>query len=99
MRSANIAELKNHLSSYLNYVRAGEEVVIRDRNRPIAKIVPLPTRIDDEEAELVAAGLLRLPERSRPLNKAFWDTFFKMPGPRIPFEVAVAAVVAERDED
>lgn len=97
MRSANIAELKNHLSSYLNYVRAGEEVVIRDRNRPIAKIVPLPSRIDDEEAELVAAGLLRLP--TRPPTKAFWDEFDKLPAPRIPMDVAVAAVIAGRDED
>ena len=31
MKSVNIAQLKNRLSSYLNEVRAGEEIVIRDR--------------------------------------------------------------------
>ena len=41
MRSVNIAELKNSLSAYLRLVRDGEEVVIRDRNRAIARIVPI----------------------------------------------------------
>ena len=40
MKSVNIAELKNHLSVYLNDVKAGEEILVRDRqpadcpNRP-----------------------------------------------------------------
>ena len=41
MRSASIADLKNNLSRYLRHVRRGEEILIRDRNVPIAKIVPL----------------------------------------------------------
>jgi prevent-host-death family protein len=39
--SVIIAELKDQLSSFLHRVRAGEELVIRDRNLPIAKIIPL----------------------------------------------------------
>jgi prevent-host-death family protein len=66
MRPVQIAELKNRLSAYLNRVRAGEEIVIRDRNTPIAKIVPLPADLDEDERSLVAAGLLRLP--SKPWN-------------------------------
>jgi hypothetical protein len=35
MKSVNIAELKNRLSVYLNDVKAGEEILVRDReNRP-----------------------------------------------------------------
>jgi len=64
MRPVQIAELKNRLSAYLNRVRAGEEVVIRDRNTPIAKIVPLPAGVDEDERSLVAAGLLRLPSKA-----------------------------------
>src|SRR5215471_4695905 len=32
MVSVNVAELKNRLSKYLAYVKAGEGIVIRDRN-------------------------------------------------------------------
>ena len=52
MKSVNIADLKNHLSAYLNDVKGGEEILVRDRNRPVAKIVPL-TRSKDEDEELV----------------------------------------------
>ena len=61
MRPVQIAELKNRLSAYLNLVRAGEEVVVRDRNTPIAKIVPLPQDVEESERSLVADGLLKLP--------------------------------------
>ena len=71
MRSANIAELRDRLTQYLREVRAGEEIIVRDRKRPIAKIVPL-TVDDDAEAELVATGLMR--KAQRPLAAAFWRT-------------------------
>ncbi len=95
MRSVNVATLKNRLSSYLRAVRRGEEILICDRNVPIARIVPLSSTADSdaELMELAAAGLIRLPERPWP------DTFFSMPGPRISLKQAVAAVLAERDEE
>ena len=70
MRSANIAELRDRLTQYLREVRAGEEIIIRDRQRPIAKIVPLTVDDDAEDAALVAAGLLRKAQRRLPA--AFW---------------------------
>ena len=39
MKTANIAELKNHLSVYLNEVKRGGEVLVSERNVPFAKIV------------------------------------------------------------
>ncbi len=36
-----VAELKAHLSEYLDRVRAGQEVVVTDRGRPVAKLVPI----------------------------------------------------------
>jgi prevent-host-death family protein len=95
MRSVKISELKKNLDEFLDEVRQGEELVIRDRNRPIAKIIPLfPAEDEDaEEARLEAAGILR--RREKPLP----DSFFSMPGPNVPLEKAVAAVMAERDED
>ena len=41
MQVANIAEFKNKISEYLSYVEKGEEVEVRKRNVPIARIVPV----------------------------------------------------------
>lgn len=41
MKVANIAEFKNHLSEYVAAVANGEEVEIRKRNVPVARIVPI----------------------------------------------------------
>ena len=32
MKTVNIADLKNQLSAYLQLVRNGEEIIVRDRN-------------------------------------------------------------------
>ena len=75
MRAVNIADLKNNLSRYLNEVRGGAEVLGKDRNKPIARIVPLMAEDDDEAElmELIAAGSARLPRNVGPLPKAFWS--------------------------
>ena len=44
MRVANVAEFKNHLSKYLAAVANGEEVEVRKRNAPLARVVPLRPR-------------------------------------------------------
>lgn len=95
MRTVNIAALKNGLSRYLNEVRHGEELLIRDRRIPIAKIVPLPQAAEPEaeEVALAAAGKLRLPEAALPAS--FWS----MPAPRVALRRIIAAVEAERDEE
>jgi prevent-host-death family protein len=94
MRSVNVAELKNRLSAYLAAVREGEEILVRDRDLPIAKIVPLrpAETIDEDERVLAAAGKLKLAEA--PLPKSFWT----MPAPRISLKRAAQAVIADRDE-
>lgn len=95
MKSVNIADLKNHLSAYLNDVKAGEEILVRDRNQPVAKIVPL-ARLGDEDEELMALasqGKLRLGEGG--LEESFW----RMPAPRVSAAALRRAVEQERDED
>jgi prevent-host-death family protein len=75
MRTVNIGTLKNQLSAYLKYVRNGEEVVVRDRNTPVARILPFQPEpgLDPEEARLVAAGVIRLPRNPHPIDwEAFW---------------------------
>jgi len=95
MRSVNVAELKNRLSAYLAAVREGEEILVRDRDLPIAKIVPLhpPETIEEDERYLAAAGQLKLPEA--PLPRSFWS----MPAPRISLKRAAQAIIADREEE
>ena len=93
MRSTNIADLRNRLTQYLKEVRAGEEIVVRDRQRPIAKIIPFTVDEDEQnDADLVAAGLMR--KGTGKLPASFWKT--RRPG--VPLDVAIAAVSADRDE-
>jgi prevent-host-death family protein len=42
MKKANIAEFKNSLSQFIADVERGEEIEIRRRNLPIARVVPIP---------------------------------------------------------
>lgn len=41
MKRIGVAELKNNLSRHLRDVEAGEEVVVTDHGRPLARIVPI----------------------------------------------------------
>ncbi len=95
MKTVNVADLKNGLSKYLRDVRRGEEILIKDRNLPIAKIVPLShtDEIDAELLALAASGEIRLGAGRIP--KSFWS----LPAPRVPLHVLVDAVLADREED
>ncbi len=63
-KSIGIRALKNDLSRWVARVRRGQEVLVTDRGRPVARLVPV-----DEVgglAALVAAGLVQpAPERRR----------------------------------
>lgn len=61
MRTAAIAKLKAGLSGYLESVKNGEQVVVTDRGRPVALIIPIDPNISEDarRAELVAKGLVR----------------------------------------
>jgi prevent-host-death family protein len=95
MRVVNIAELKNRLSTYITYAKAGETIVIRDRNTPVAQLVPLPPQdgLSEEERELVAAGLMRLGRRP-------WDpaAFLALPRPKVEGNALTQAILDERKE-
>lgn len=92
MRSANIAQLRDRLTQYLREVRAGEEIIVRDRQRPIAKIVPIAPDADADDEELVAGGLMR--KATRDLPAAFWRTKRSA----VTARVAAAAVSDDRAE-
>jgi prevent-host-death family protein len=71
MRSMGIAELKALLSETLARVKDGEEVLVTEHGRPIARILPLSAALPAEATQqLVRAGLVRAPEK--PLDETFW---------------------------
>jgi prevent-host-death family protein len=41
MKTANMAEFKNRISEFITAVQRGEEIEVRKRNVPIARVVPV----------------------------------------------------------
>ena len=97
MKTANIAELKNGLSAYLAEVKRGGQILVSDRNVPFAKIVPLGLSdgYDAEEMDLVANGLMSLPEEDSPLPDSFWEDDL----PYVPGNLAIEMLLKDRYED
>ena len=54
MKIANVAEFKNHLSEYLAAVANGEQVEVRKRNMPLARVVPI--RQPDRNRTVLGCG-------------------------------------------
>ena len=93
VRSTNIADLRSHLTRYLKEVRAGEKIVIRHRQLPSAKIVPLEHDDDAENSALVAAGLMRRAKCALPAS------LWRVRRPAIKRDVAANTVSRDRDQD
>jgi prevent-host-death family protein len=73
MKSATISQAKNHLSELLARVKRGETVLILERDRPIARIVPVEAsdRADEERlADLERRGIIRRASRPVPSSRA-----------------------------
>lgn len=95
MKTAAVSELKALLSKYLSKVKAGEEVIVTDRGKPIAKIVPIKRSDTDFPAGLLTleqAGLARIGATSLP------ETFWSLPRPRDRAGRALQALLREREE-
>jgi prevent-host-death family protein len=70
MKTAAISEIKAKLSDFLNQVKAGEEVLITDRGKPVARLSPLAkTRSSGTSLLLLEKqGLIRLGSGKLPKN-------------------------------
>ncbi len=95
MKTVAVAKLKASLSKYLARVKGGEEVLITERGKPVAKIVPLrrdPSAFPEHLLEMERAGLIRLGTGKLP--EGFWD----WPRPEDPKGLALKALLEEREE-
>jgi len=55
-----VRELKNRLSAHLDRVKRGEELMVTERGRPIARLIPVGADVERMTA-LVEAGIVRPP--------------------------------------
>jgi prevent-host-death family protein len=94
MRSVNVAELKNRLGKYLTFAKSGEEIIIRDRNLPVAKLVPYASDdASEEELLFVTAGKMRIPKR--PINV---DKLLKIPTGSVAGSEGIQALLNDRED-
>ena len=65
MKTVKIGELKAKLSAHLQLVKGGEEILVCERNKPVARIVPCDLEdYSEQERRLIAQGVL-VPAKSR----------------------------------
>ncbi|MBW2208721.1 MAG: type II toxin-antitoxin system prevent-host-death family antitoxin [Deltaproteobacteria bacterium] len=104
METTAISKLKASLSEYLSKVKAGEEVLVTERGKPIAKIIPLERDASEISAHLLTlerAGLVNTLERAGLVNigtgklpPGFWD----LTRPKDNRGLALNALLEEREE-
>jgi prevent-host-death family protein len=93
MRTVNIGVLKNQLSAYLQIVRNGEEVIVRDRNKPIARILPFPLPLPPEgDHEAEAAYLIATGQMKEAKQEMDWEAFWALPRPTVSDEAVKEAL-------
>ena len=94
MTTTSISELKARLSAYLDIVRQGDEVLVTDRGRVIARLSPVTGKLLNESRRelLIRSGRVRPPTAALP--KGFW----KSPRPTDAEGRSLAALLDERRE-
>jgi prevent-host-death family protein len=80
-----VRDLKNNLSRYLDRVQGGEEVIVTERGRPVARISPID-HPSHRLAALIASGAVQ-PPKSRVRRR---------PERRIKAKGSVSELVAEQ---
>jgi prevent-host-death family protein len=90
-----VGELKARFSEFLRRAQAGEAVIVTDRGRPIARLVPLTGQpaVEGRIADLEGAGLVRAGPRP-PLPR----DFLTRPRPADAEGRSLSAVLEERAE-
>lgn len=91
MKIVGVAEAKAKFSEYLAVAKDGEEVLITERGKPVAKIVKSEP-MDEEIERLVRTGHYRPPIKPLP------EDFFDRPRPKAKGEPISETVIRERRE-
>ena len=97
MKTVKIGALRNGLSAYLRDVQRGEEVIVCDRDKPVARILPIRDSAADDgdfdfekhRADMIARGRMRPPIDPTPMD---WEAFDALPKPNVSYEDAMEAI-------
>ena len=94
MKTTTVSQLKTALSAYLRRVKTGEEVLITEHGRPIARLLPIgnPVTLSAHLQDMEQKGLLKRGEK--PLPADFWD----LPRPADPQGAVRSTVLNEREQ-
>jgi prevent-host-death family protein len=94
MKTTTVSKLKTSLSEYLRLVKAGEEVFVTERGRPVAKLTPatISDMLPDQLVEMKKQGFIKI--GSGKLPEGFWD----LPRPKDPKGLVLKAALREREE-
>jgi len=95
MKTAAVSELKARLSEFLGQVKVGNEVLITDRGKPVARLVPVGTNFRGRRESLAVMerqGLIKL--GSSRLPKGFWG----MQRGEDPKGIVLKGLLEEREE-
>ena len=94
MTQVAISELKAKLSRYLDQVKAGHEVVVTDRGRPVARLVPYDDgrKREPDMERLIREGVI-LPGRGE-----FPEELLKPSPVKDPEGKVLKALLEEREE-
>jgi prevent-host-death family protein len=94
MKTATVSKLKASLSEYLREVKAGEEVLVTERGRAIAKLTPAGSSatLPQHLAEMEKQGLIKV--GSAKLPKDFWN----LPRPKDSKGLVLKSLLQEREE-
>lgn len=94
MKHASVAELKARLSEYLVAAKRGEDVIVTDRGRPVARLSGLTgdARLQDRTEQLIRTGLMR------PARKTLGPGFWEEERPSDPEGRSLDTVLRERED-
>ena len=56
--TVGIRELKDHLSEYVEQVKQGATLVITERGKPVGRMVPFASTVEERLDQLVAANMV-----------------------------------------
>ena len=94
MTVTSVSKLRASLSEFLRSVKAGEEVLVTERGRVIARISPAATSVSLTESlrEMAGQGLVKIGTGKLPKN------FWRMPRPKDPKGLVMKGMLEERTE-
>lgn len=95
MKTASVAELKARLSEFLAFAKRGEDVIVTDRGKPVARLTGLMGADQQSERlqQAIRDGMIRPPTAALPAD------FWKRPRPKDPEGLVLLALLEEREDD